>query len=139
MPYAKANDAPFIPALIADMNASDIAFSVHDGDIKDGSSQCTEDIYADAIAMFDSLETFGQTRLAVEHQGAPDPAVPTIDGRGFRRESSIIDPDTRIMADDRASNAQRGAEAAEAWRADADRRLLGAVQLGAALNAPREG
>ncbi len=55
MPYAKADDAPHIPALIADMNASDIAFSLYDGDIKDGSSQCTDDIYDAAIAMFDSL------------------------------------------------------------------------------------
>ena len=55
MPYAKADDAPHIPALIADMNASDIAFSIYDGDIKDGSSQCTDDIYDAAIAMFDSL------------------------------------------------------------------------------------
>jgi len=69
----------------------------------------------------------------------PDPAVTTIDGRGFRRESSIIDPDTRITTDDRASVVQRSAEAAEARRADADRRLLGAIQLGAALKALREG
>ena len=39
MPYAKADDAPHIPALIDDMNASDIAFSIYDGDIKDGSSE----------------------------------------------------------------------------------------------------
>lgn len=68
----------------------------------------------------------------------PDPAVTTIDGRGFRRESSIIDPDTRITTDDRANMAQRSAEAAEARRAEANRRLLGAVRLGAALSAWRE-
>ncbi len=56
MPYAKADDAPAIPALIADMNAADLAFSIYDGDIKDGSSQCTADIYEDAAAMFDSLK-----------------------------------------------------------------------------------
>ncbi len=56
MPYAKADDTPLIPALIADMNASDISFSIHDGDIKDGSSLCTDDIYTDAAAMFDSLK-----------------------------------------------------------------------------------
>src|SRR5215470_1167875 len=55
MPYARAKDQPKIPALIADMNASDIAFSIYDGDIKDGSSKCSDDIYADAIKMFDSL------------------------------------------------------------------------------------
>ena len=56
MPYAKANDEPKIPALLQDMNAADIAFSIYDGDIKDGSSKCTDDIYEDAIKMFDSLK-----------------------------------------------------------------------------------
>ncbi|WP_198666117.1 hypothetical protein [Tropicimonas sp. IMCC34043] len=56
MPYAKASDSPFIPALIADMNASDIAFSMYDGDIKDGSSECTDAIYDDAMTMFNSLK-----------------------------------------------------------------------------------
>ena len=56
MPYAKANDAPKIPRLIADMNASDIAFSIYDGDIKDGSSKCTDDVYADAAKMFNTLK-----------------------------------------------------------------------------------
>src|SRR5262245_58815814 len=55
MPYAKAGDGPKMPALIADMNASDIAFSLYDGDIKDGSSQCTNDVYEAAIKMFDEL------------------------------------------------------------------------------------
>lgn len=56
MPYAKANDAPAIPALVNDMNASDIAFSIYDGDIKDGSSECVDSTYTDGIAMFDSLK-----------------------------------------------------------------------------------
>lgn len=55
MPYAKTDDAPHIPALIDDMNASDIAFSIYDGDIKDGSSKCTDDIYDAAKAMFNTL------------------------------------------------------------------------------------
>ncbi|MGV8951091.1 MAG: hypothetical protein ACOH2M_08300 [Cypionkella sp.] len=112
MPYAKADDAPHIPALIADMNAANIAFSIYDGDIKDGSSECTDAIYSDAITMFNSLtapviyvpgdnewtdchrsnnggydnlerldhirktmfdtaETFGATKMTVEHQAAP--------------------------------------------------------------------
>jgi len=56
MPYAKADDTPHIPALIADMNAADIAFSIYDGDIKDGSSECTDAVFTDAIAMFDTLK-----------------------------------------------------------------------------------
>lgn len=56
MPYAKAQDEPKIPALIADMNASDIAFSIYDGDIKDGSSKCTDDTFDGAIKMFNGLK-----------------------------------------------------------------------------------
>jgi hypothetical protein len=56
MPYARAKDEAKIPALIASMNDSDIAFSIYDGDIKDGSSKCTDDIYTAAIAMFDKLK-----------------------------------------------------------------------------------
>lgn len=56
MPYAKANDAPAIPALIDSMNASDIAFSIYDGDIKDGSSECSDQVFADATAMFNAMK-----------------------------------------------------------------------------------
>ena len=112
LPYARSNDQPKIAPLIADMNAADIAFSIYDGDIKDGSSKCTDDVYEDAIRMFDSLqkpavyvpgdnewtdchrtnnggydnlerldhirkamfagtESFGATRMALDHQGKP--------------------------------------------------------------------
>ena len=112
MPYARANDLPKIAPLIADMNASDIAFSLYDGDIKDGSSKCSDDVYTDAIKMFDALqkpavyvpgdnewtdchrtnnggydnlerldhvrkvmfagpESFGATKMALDHQGKP--------------------------------------------------------------------
>ncbi len=56
MPYAKAGDGPYMPALIEDMNASDIAFSIYAGDIKDGSSQCVDTVYSDAAVMFNSLK-----------------------------------------------------------------------------------
>lgn len=55
MPYIKADDAPAIPALLADINASDIAFSIYDGDIKDGSSECSDAVFSEAIAMFNTL------------------------------------------------------------------------------------
>jgi hypothetical protein len=45
-----------MPALIADMNASDIAFSLYDGDIKDGSSKCTDDVYDAAMKMFNEFK-----------------------------------------------------------------------------------
>ena len=56
MPYQKAGDAPKIPALLNSINQSDIAFSIYDGDIKDGSSKCTDDIYASALTMFGALK-----------------------------------------------------------------------------------
>jgi hypothetical protein len=112
MPYAKAHDEPKIAPLIAAMNASDIAFSIYDGDLKDGSSKCTDDVFTDAIKMFDAFqkpmiyvpgdnewtdchrtnnggydnlerlahlrqvmfaspESFGATKMALDHQGKP--------------------------------------------------------------------
>lgn len=56
MPYKKYGDDAKLPAVLASINASDIAFSIYDGDIKDGSSKCTDDIYTDALAMFGSMK-----------------------------------------------------------------------------------
>lgn len=55
MPYKKAGDDAKLPAVLQSINQSDIAFSLYDGDIKDGSSKCTDDIYTDALAMFGSM------------------------------------------------------------------------------------
>ena len=55
MPYKKAGDDVKLPAVLNSINASDIAFSLYDGDIKDGSSKCTNDIYTDALTMFNSM------------------------------------------------------------------------------------
>lgn len=55
MPYKKAGDDTKLPAVLQSINASDIAFSLYDGDIKDGSSKCTDDIYTDALKMFGSM------------------------------------------------------------------------------------
>lgn len=56
MPYAKNNDAQDTSAVIQSINRSDIRFSIYDGDIKDGSSQCTDNIYTDAVKMFNRLK-----------------------------------------------------------------------------------
>ena len=56
MPYAKAGDGPKIKAILDSINASSIDFSIYDGDIKDGSSRCTDDVYVDALAMFAQLK-----------------------------------------------------------------------------------
>jgi hypothetical protein len=55
MPYARNNDGPKIPALIRSINESDIAFSINNGDIKDGSSKCTDDVFDAAKLMFNSI------------------------------------------------------------------------------------
>ena len=56
MPYQKTGDSPKISALIKSINQSDIAFSMYDGDIKDGSSQCTDEIFTSARAMFGQMK-----------------------------------------------------------------------------------
>lgn len=56
MPYQKAGDEPKIPALLKSINQSDVAFSIYDGDIKDGSSKCTADIYYSALTMFGEMK-----------------------------------------------------------------------------------
>jgi len=52
----KNGDAPKIQALIDDINASKVAFTVFDGDIKDGSSFCYDSQYTDAIDRFNSFK-----------------------------------------------------------------------------------
>jgi hypothetical protein len=57
LPYARNSDAKKMPNLVADINRAPIAFSVYDGDIKDGSTLCTPDYYAGAIELFSSIVT----------------------------------------------------------------------------------
>ncbi len=58
MPYAQSGDQARIDALIADINATPtLAFTIFDGDTKDGSSRCDDNIIgANAIAMFNQLQ-----------------------------------------------------------------------------------
>jgi hypothetical protein len=56
MPYHKAGDESKIPALLRSLNQSDIAFSLYNGDIKDGNTPCDEGIYASALAMFAQMK-----------------------------------------------------------------------------------
>lgn len=55
MPYAKNKDAQLTQAVIDSINASDVRFSIFDGDFKDGSSVCSDASYKVAAAMLDSL------------------------------------------------------------------------------------
>jgi len=56
MPYAKNADDPKIQALIDDINASNVEFSVFDGDIKDGSSPCDDWQYSAAAERFNQFK-----------------------------------------------------------------------------------
>jgi hypothetical protein len=55
MPYNTLGRAQY-PALLADINASHVAFSVFDGDLKaGGDGPCSDGLYTTAIANFDTL------------------------------------------------------------------------------------
>ena len=56
MPYNALGKSQY-PALLADINAHHVEFSVFDGDLKaGGDGACTEDLYTTAIANFNKLE-----------------------------------------------------------------------------------
>jgi hypothetical protein len=59
MPYvtpgAPDTQTPKIAPLIADINAANVAFTVFDGDIKSGSSLCSNDVFATATSTFNSF------------------------------------------------------------------------------------
>jgi hypothetical protein len=63
LPYSDVQAQTGVPNLIADMNNSDIAFSVHDGDLKAGNgipgsvtpTTCVDALYTQALGYFDSL------------------------------------------------------------------------------------
>jgi hypothetical protein len=56
VPYSTAQEAA-IPALLADMNNQELAFTVNDGDLKQGSgSPCDDALYLRALGWLNSLE-----------------------------------------------------------------------------------
>ena len=55
LPYSTVQATGGVPNLIADMNSQDLAFTVHDGDLKSGSSPCTDDVYTQALSYFSLL------------------------------------------------------------------------------------
>jgi hypothetical protein len=52
LPYNGTQATVGVPNLIADMNRHDLAFTVHDGDLKSGSSECTDAVYMQALGYF---------------------------------------------------------------------------------------
>jgi hypothetical protein len=55
MPYERNNDAGRTLAVIDSINASDVAFSIFDGDFKDGSSACHDALYAQILNTFNAM------------------------------------------------------------------------------------
>jgi hypothetical protein len=55
LPYSDVQATTGVPNLIADMNSQDLAFTAHDGDLKSGSSVCTDAVYTQALAYLNSL------------------------------------------------------------------------------------
>ena len=56
LPYSTTQATTGVPNLIADMNKQNLAFTAHDGDLKQGSgSPCDDALYATALARFNSL------------------------------------------------------------------------------------
>jgi len=55
LPYTPQQRAQGVPNLIEDMNASKLAFSIFDGDVKNGRTVCRDSEYTDARRRFDSL------------------------------------------------------------------------------------
>ena len=57
LPYSTTQEQVGLPNLRADMNASELMFTVHDGDLKQGSkSPCDDSLYARALGWFNSLD-----------------------------------------------------------------------------------
>lgn len=55
LPYSTLQAEVGVPNLIADMNSQHLAFSVHDGDLKSGSSECKDSVYLQGLSYFNSL------------------------------------------------------------------------------------
>ena len=55
LPYNSAQATVGVPNLIADMNSQNLAFTAHDGDLKSGSSECTDAVYTQALGYLNSL------------------------------------------------------------------------------------
>jgi hypothetical protein len=58
LPYSTVQENTGLPNLLADMNAAKLKFTVHDGDLKQGSnSPCDNPLYTRALGWFNSLNS----------------------------------------------------------------------------------
>ena len=56
LPYSTTQATIGVPNLIADMNSQKLVFTVHDGDLKSGSSECTDAVYIQGLDYLNSLK-----------------------------------------------------------------------------------
>ena len=55
LPYSSTQATIGVPNLIADMNSQKLIFTAHDGDLKSGSSECTDAVYTQGLGYLNSL------------------------------------------------------------------------------------
>src|SRR4051812_27198395 len=55
VPYSPEQATIGVPNLIVDMNSQKLAFTVNDGDLKAGSTECSDAVYTQALVFFDAL------------------------------------------------------------------------------------
>ena len=68
LPYSQAQEQVGVPNLIADMNAQQLAFTVHDGDLKQGSgSLCDATLYQRSLDYFNALEAPAMFTPSLRH------------------------------------------------------------------------
>jgi hypothetical protein len=56
LPYSDIQAQVGVPNLIADMNSQKLVFTVHDGDLKAGSTECTDAVYLQGLIYLNSLK-----------------------------------------------------------------------------------
>jgi len=90
LPYSDLQATAGVPNLIADMNAQDLAFSVHDGDLKAGNgtvgsvtpTTCEDALYVQGLTFFNSLKA-----PAIFTPGDNGPTVTVRRTADFRRSN----------------------------------------------------
>jgi hypothetical protein len=55
VPYTDEQTTNLFPNMIRELNAADLEFVVHDGDIKSGSTPCTDEIFAERFKQFETF------------------------------------------------------------------------------------
>jgi hypothetical protein len=69
MPYGSEGDAKF-PNIITEINADrSLAFVVHDGDFKNGSSVCSDEVFQNRLTLFNRFRRFSAVTRVSQPEG----------------------------------------------------------------------